>query len=249
MPQNKRSNHKRILTLAALVAFSVPSFALQADTIFGVHAEAQYWQAKNKGHFEQGATQGIGGWESDQATRLTVSLNHFIPLIPNVMVERQWLKTAGANQEAVSGLPSLQSNWDLGHDTLTLYYRLFDNDLVQFHFGVSASRYDGHVLFTLNGVESEQSFKKTIPTGYVRLAAGLPFTGWSVRAQGHPVSFGDHDSYDLETALRYEFMSNVFLDGHLSIGYRTLNLKLDNVAGVSTDFDIKGPFVNLSLHF
>jgi len=85
--------------------------------------------------------------------------------------------------------------------------------------------------------------------GYIRLTAGLPLTGLSLRAQGHPASIGDHDVYDIEASLRYEFLDTMAVDGVVSLGYRQFNLKLDDASGLYTDYSISGPFLNVSLHF
>lgn len=255
--------NKLILGAAALGLLATTSFVSHADMLFGVHGEVQYWHAKNDGGFSTTQNTDDWAWDGEGATRLSLSLNHFVPLIPNVMIERQLLKSSGTLPHTEdytignSSFPApidgtsalLNTTWDLGHDTLTLYYRLFDNSLVQFFFGVSAKKYNGDMSVNIGGQTLRKDINQTIPMGYVRLTAGLPFSGLSLRAQGHPISIGDHDSYDMEASLRYEFLDTLALDGILSIGYRTLSLKLDNASGLYTDFEVKGPFVNLSLHF
>lgn len=256
-------NNKLVFGAAALSIFAASSFSSHADLLFGVHGEVQYWQAKNSGSFGLSPANDDWAWKSEGATRLSLSFNHFLPLVPNVMVERQLLKSSGtlAHTEdytigntvypaPVGGTPvNLTTNWDLGHDTLTLYYRLFDNSLVEFYFGVSAKKFNGDMLLNIGGTTLKQDIDETIPMGYLRLSAGLPLTGLSIRAQGHPVSIGDHDSYDMEASLRYQFLDSLVLDGVLSVGYRAFSLKLDNASGLYSDFEVKGPFLNLSLHF
>ncbi len=254
---------KNIFGLVVLVVFSVSSFESNADTIFGVHGEVQYWHAKNNGGFGLSPTNDYWDWNGEGATRLSLSLNHFIPLIPNVMVERQLLKSSASlahTQDYTIGdfsfpsptdgsLAMLNSTWDLGHDTLTLYYRLFDNSLIEFYFGVSAKKFNGEMSLDIDGTTLSRKIDETIPMGYVRLTAGLPFSGLSLRAQGHPISIGDHDAYDIEASLRYEFLNTLVLNGVLSVGYRTFSLKFENASGLYSDFELKGPFVNFSLHF
>jgi|SRR5690554_6905898 len=255
--------NKLMYGAAVCSMLAATSFSTQADMLFGVHGELQYWQAENSGSFGFSPSQDEWDWADEGATRLSLSFNHFLPLIPNVMVERQLLKTSGtlahtqnyAIGDVVFPAPTggataqLNSSWDLGHDTLTLYYRFFDNSLIEFYFGVSAKKFNGDMTMNIDGVTLNRAIDETIPMGYVRLTAGLPFTGLSLRAQGHPISIGDHESHDMEASLRYEFLDTLVLDGAVSVGYRTFSLKLDNAAGLYSDFEMKGPFINLSLHF
>ncbi|MCO4322594.1 TIGR04219 family outer membrane beta-barrel protein [Aliidiomarina quisquiliarum] len=256
-------NNKLVIGAVTLGILAASSFSSHADLLFGVHGEVQYWQAKNSGSFGSSLTNDNWSWKDEGATRLSLSFNHFLPFIPNVMVERQLLKSTGTLphiQDYTFGntvypapvggaAASLITDWDLGHDTLTLYYRLFDNSLIEFYFGVSAKKFNGDMLLNIDGTKLRRDIDETIPMGYLRLTAGLPLTGLSIRAQGHPVSLGDHDSYDMEASLRYEFLDTLVLDGVLSVGYRTFSIKLDNATGLYSDFEVKGPFVNLSLHF
>lgn len=233
----------------------------KADWLFGVHTEAQYWQAENDGGFTQSPENHAWDWDDEGASRLSVNINHFVPFVPNVMIERQWLESSGIadhtsdlsirgttfNAPADGGI--LNSTWDLGHDTYTLYYRLFDNSLLEFYFGLSAKKFNGSMMVSDGTTTFSQDISETVPMGYVRITAGLPLTGWSVRAQGQPVSIGDHDVYDIEASLRYEFFNTLALEGVLAVGYREFSMKLDDASGLYSDFAVSGPFVNFSLHF
>ena len=144
---------------------------------------------------------------------------------------------------------NLETNWDLGHDTYTLYYRLFDNSLIEFYFGLSAKKFNGSMMVSDGNSTFSQDISETVPMGYLRLTAGLPLTGFSVRAQGQPVSIGDHDVYDMEASIRYEFLDTMAFDGVIALGYRQFDFQLDDASGLYTDFSLTGPFLNVSLHF
>src|SRR5690554_2735298 len=87
---------KILLGVAACGMLATTSFSSQADMLFGVHGEVQYWQAENDGGFGISPTHEEWDWKDESATRLSLSFNHFIPLIPNVMFERQLLKSSGS---------------------------------------------------------------------------------------------------------------------------------------------------------
>lgn len=257
---------KSFYTLIAGSLFASYSFintSYAADTIFGIHGEFQYWNANIDGSFGQTPGGEKWRWEDDKASRLSLSLNHFIPLVPNVMLEKQSLSTGGQlspNQNFIIGgvdftdpmledASLLHSNLNLDHDSLTLYYRLFDNSLIQFYFGATAKRFSGSLDIQSNDLVHFQKIDYTVPMGYLRLTAGLPFTGLSVRAQGQPISFGSHDAYDIEVALRYELFDAVALQGVIAAGYRSFNLQIEDKGQFYTDLEMKGPFINFSLHF
>lgn len=248
---------------AAIAGLGLFSFSPFADTLFGVHGELQYWHATNKGQFGTHTAGSNWDWDGEGASRLTININHFLPFVPNVQLEKQLLESKGTlphlqdftvgNQTfnaPIDGSSSLlHSNWDLGHDALTVYYRLFDNDAIQFHFGASGRKMTGD--FYVNSANESYSVKldETIVLGYVRATVGLPFSNFSFRVQGYPVSFGSHNVYDMEASVRYQFMDNIVLDGHLSAGYRIYSVELDSSPDLMTNFELSGAFVSLALHF
>lgn len=231
--------------LVAMAAFMAVSTApAQADWIFGVYAEGQHWMPEATGSYGTQGNQVAYDLEDEGQLQLAVALHHPIPLIPNIRLERQELETTGFRSGSDNGT---QHTLDLQHDTVTLYYRLLDNQLARIHFGVSAKRFDGYVGETLSG----NGFKvdETIPTGYLMGSLGLPFSGLSVYARGHLLAFDDNKVQDIEAGVQYRLFNTPLLDGNLQVGYRAFNLELDNVAGLYTDFEFKGPFVGFQLHF
>jgi len=158
----KLNKVKSVLVATSVFMFSTGSAS--ADWLFGVHAEAQYWQAENDGGFTQSPADHDWAWDDEGATRLSLNINHFVPFVPNVMIQTQSLESSGSalhlNDLTVRGTtfvtPAnagdmtefLDSTWDLSHETYTLYYRLFDNSLIEFYFGLSAKKFNGEMMVT-----------------------------------------------------------------------------------------------------
>lgn len=238
-------------SLTAVAVSSALLFSATASAeLFSLEAEAQYWQAKpSGGHSSTALERREYSWNDSGQVRLSASLYHFIPLIPNIKVETQKLEFTGDRQMASIDFNTDTVTIDLSHETFTLFYAPLDNGLTQFHFGVSLKQFDGFVAENYGYTDQPMwMVNEDIYSGYVRGSFSLPFTGFSVMAQGH-VGISDHDSYDVEAAVRYRFLDSMALDGYVSIGYRALKLHLDDANSLSTDYEFKGPFLNLALRF
>jgi outer membrane protein len=237
---------KKAALVASMVLASTAAPA-QADILFGVYGEAQYWMTDTQGGYgtEQDFTD--LDFEDERQVRLALALHHPIPLLPNVRVETQQLESTSPfiNDGDVTG-NQFDGEIDLGHDTLTLYYGFLDNDLVRLHLGASAKRFDGYVR-DYSGVTWD--VEETIPTGYAMVSGGLPFTGLSIYGRAHAFTFDDSELTDVEAALEYRFLDSALLDGKIQLGYRVFNIELDNIAGLYSDLEFSGPFVGLQLHF
>lgn len=232
---------KKAAFIVSAVLATTAAAPAQADWIFGVYGEAQYWATDTAGGY--GSTQDFTDFEfeDERQARLSVALHHPIPLLPNVRLETQELETTSSFLADAA-----EAEVDLGHETLTLYYRFLDNDVVRFHLGASAKRFDG---FVRDFSGTSWDIEETIPTGYGMISAGLPFSGLSVYARAHAFAFDDSELTDIEAAVQYRLLDSVLLDGSIQLGYRVFNIELDNVAGVYSDLEFKGPFVGVQLHF
>ena len=225
-----------VVALGALVA-AQPA---KADILFGVYGEAQYWFADTSGGYGASESLTYYNFDDDSQLRLSVALQHSVPLIPNIRIETQNMKTTSWPPNGAS------SELDLSHDSAILYYTFLDNSLVRFHAGVAAKRFNGYVS---DAVGNSWNLSETIPTAYGLIGVGLPFTGLSAYARGHALAIDSSSLQDVEVALQYQFFDTLLLDGSIQVGYRYFNLELDNVAGLYSDVEFKGPFVGLQLHF
>lgn len=230
-----------------VVGLAISSFALVTPAtadLLSIEAEAQYWFANANGEHRVGDFTTVGNdWDSDGQTRLSLALEHFLPLVPNVKVSSQALEFDAAREGQFA------ARSDLGHETLTLYYAPLNNDLLTVQFGASLMRLRG----SINEVGGEsaalsQSISEDIGMAYLRASTGLPFTGFSVVGQGQFSIGSDNDVYDIEAAVRYRFLDTV-LDGHIAVGYRDMQMQLDKNTNFATDYSFKGPFVSLMVRF
>lgn len=235
----------KTLVISAALALTavVASQPANAAILFDVYGEAQYWQTDVSGGYAFRENFDEFELEDESQTRLSLAFQHPVPLLPNIRIETQDLKS----MEASEGIELQPAELDLSHDTLTLYYAFLDNTLVRLHAGVAAKRFDG---FVRDRDGRDVSLSETIPTAYAMVGAGLPFSGLSVYARGHLLAIDDSSLRDIEAGLQYRlFRAGGVLDGNIQVGYRSFSVEFDDVAGLYSDVEFKGPFVGFQLHF
>lgn len=217
------------LTLASL--FALPA---GADTL-GLKAHVSYWQPELSGHsrttpaldFERDL-----GLSDEAQYSYSVALEHPVPLLPNVRVQRNDLQ-AGAQYGV------LRSELDLSHTDATFYYEVLDNWL-NLDIGVNYTDYDGAGLsLRAPGLRYQETSKSNSVGLYAHGAVELPFTGLSAHLELNGVGT-DNGKVDSSISLAYEANSLV-----VAGGYRSISFKGDDFP----DADFDGAFINLGLHF
>lgn len=253
---------KKLCITAALAMASVAPIA-QADMIFGLYAGAEVWQAETSGSFSQNSDLQTFAFEDETLTNFYVALEHPIPLIPNIKIKHNELEVTGSTT-LTSGFEfgdtvfqvGTKANTvsDLTHNDLILYYEIFDNDLVAIDLGLNAKQFDGSIVVSgqeqsLGVVSETVDFSGYVPMAYAAAEVGLPFTGLSVFAEGSLLSVGDSKVQDYQVGVAWEFIDSMAIDVAVKVGYRSLVLELDDLDDIYTDFEVKGPFAGLQVHF
>ncbi|MBA3988698.1 MAG: hypothetical protein C0463_06175 [Idiomarina sp.] len=231
---------KYAIVASALALGLTTAAPAKADILFGVYGEAQYWFAETTGGYGAGENFSNFNFDDENQLRLSLALHHPVPLLPNIRIETQDLKSQLVTSNGSQG------ELDLSHDSAILYYTLLDNTLVRLHAGVAAKRFNGYVSDTQGNA---WNLNETIPTAYAMVGVGLPFTGLSAHARGHLLAIDSSSIQDVEVALQYRVFDTALLDGSVQLGYRYFNVELDDVAGLYSDVEFKGPFVAFQLHF
>ena len=230
-----------------------------ADTVFGVYAGAQGCQTDVSGRYgSQQDTMQAFNFDSEQQTSFYVALEHPIPLVPNFKVRQNDLATVGLitlgsdfvfNGEFYASGTALQSAVDLSHTDYTLYYELFDNDLISFDLGLTAKDVDALVAVTDAVGRNELRGSGYVPTAYGQLRVGIPATDWTFYALANAVSIDDSEIRDFELGAEYRLIENALVDFNLQLGYRSIVIELDDIDSISSDLDFSGPYLGLEFHF
>ncbi|MCQ3829405.1 TIGR04219 family outer membrane beta-barrel protein [Microbulbifer elongatus] len=256
------------ITLAICAALA--SASASADTILGFDATLGAWKPAYSG------TIGVDNFNVDEfalaednVTFIQAALEHPIPLIPNILVAHSKIETNGAttldenvtfgDETFVAG-SELSANMTLSHTDATLYYEILDN-WVNLDLGLTARMYDGD--FQGDGVIGLACIPESAPcpsvqqtetielSGVLPMVYGvarfdLPFTGWSIIAQGNGTSYNGDRHTDLTAKIRWDFVPA--LDFAIEAGYRSMTLDVKELDALQSDLEIKGPYLGLNLH-
>lgn len=244
------------------VAILAPAFlisgAAQADTLLGIYAGGQVWDTENTGNFGSGNGSQSFGFADEKQKSFYLAFEHPVPLLPNIKIRDNELSTQGMvtlsedftyNGEGYTAGTSLASSVDLSHTDITLYYEIFDNDLLSFDLGVTGKKVDG--LLAVRDAQSENSLESDgwIPTGYAQLRVGIPATPLTVYGLANAVSVDDSSVRDIEAGIEYRLIENLAVDLNLQLGYRDITIELDDLDGIYSDLQFKGPYLGLEVHF
>jgi len=250
---------KKLLLAASLV--TVLSTSAQADTLLGLYLGGQVWANQAEGVFGENNNQIDFNLDDEQQGSFYIALEHPLPLIPNVKISSTTLDTKGATKLTSEFVfdnvtyqvdDTVNAAFDMSYVDYTLYYELFDNDLLTFDFGVTARDISGDVKVNsaiTTTLSSEVSVSGVVPMLYVSAIVGLPFTGFNVFAEGNFLSIGDNSLHDYQAGVSYELVDNLAIDINLTLGYRTVKMELDDLDDLSSNLDFDGVFVGAVVHF
>ena len=206
---------KVVLSIAAAMTLAA-ALPAQADTLLGVKVGADAWFTNAK----------VAGHKSDDtSTSYYASFEHFIPLVPNVMVRYNNIDTGNVNFE--------QSDF-------TAYYEILDNDLVALDLGVTMTKFTGVQI------QHQNSFSDWQPTVYAAAELGIPATPLSVFAQANAGKYDGTSLFDGQAGVKYT-LGLVAADLNLRAGYRMMayDFKKSNTG----DVDLDGWFAGVEVDF
>ncbi len=254
---------KKIALVAALT--TVLSTNVQADAL-GIYLGGQVWDNQASGTFGDGSSLVDFNLVDEKQNSFFIAFEHPLPLIPNARIASTSLETNGMttlgedfkfdDETFVSGA-DVNADFDVSYVDYTLYYELFDNDLLSFDFGITARDFDGDVtvstqITTNTGTVTQSdtiAVTDIVPMLYVATNVGLPLTGLNLYAQGNFLSIDDHTLYDYEVGVSYELIDNMVVDMNLNAGYRSVKLELEDLNDLYTNIEFDGVFVGTTIHF
>lgn len=250
---------KRALMAASLA--TVICANAQADTLLGLYIGGHIWANQAEGSFGEGATeQATFNFDDENQGSYFVALEHPIPLIPNIKISATTLDTVGSanietsfiiNGETFEADSELATTFDTSYVDYTLYYEIFDNDLLTFDLGLTARELESKIGVIEQSTlqESDLNVSAILPMLYVNTVIGLPFTGLNVFAQANFISYDDNSLYDYQLGLGYAVVDNLAVDLELTLGYRAVQLKLNDIDNLYSDLSFNGVFAGAIVHF
>ena len=244
-----------VLTLPVLIFLCVTT--ARADFV-GLKIGASHWAPDLSGSFNSLNNPTIDlvgdlGLDDTSQSSLVLTLEHPIPILPNVRYQGFDLDSRGASTpsgplafEGQSYNGTVTSTFDLSHDDIVLYYEVLDN-WVNLDLGLDLKRFDGEVGLSDNSgaISTSVLIDETVPLLYISARFDLPFTGFYVGADINSISIGDSSAEDSTIMLGYESGSGLGLEG----GIKKFSLELDDVNNLNTNLEYDGIYLNGYFHF
>lgn len=259
---------KKALLAVSLTALL--STAAQAD-IVGLYVGGQVWDNEATGTFGESGNLVDFGLEDEQQGSFYIAVEHPFPLIPNVKIAQTTLDTTGKTtlteeftfgDETFASGSSVNATFDVSFTDYTLYYELFDNGAFSFDFGITGRDFDGDVTVnsqvtivdgdgnsTTSTLEGDINTSQVVPMLYASTQIGLMLTGLNLFAEGNFLSFDDHTLHDYQVGISYDLVDNIAVDVNVMVGYRSVQLELEDLSDLYTDVEFDGVFAGVQLHF
>lgn len=109
--------------------------------------------------------------------------------------------------------------------------------------GVNIKFLNGNVR--QDNLDSSTNINATIPMFYATALFNLPVSGMSASIGGSHVSYDRYNAFDYEAKLRFEWRNGFGMQG----GWQHQQFSIDSGADLQTDFEAKGPFLDLFYRF
>lgn len=237
------------LTLLAPAAYSAP--------LVDIYAGAYSWNAELSGTVSSGGDDISFDRDLDfDKTRenvLYIGLEHPIPVLPNVRLRHSEVSDSARNTlsrqitfggETFNIADAVSSSYDLEMTDLTLYYSPLNN-WVKLDLGLNVRRLEAEFNIASSTDSARESASETIPMLHLAARGNLPFSGFYAGGEVNVVSY---DGSKLQDTNVYLGWTSDFLLG-VQVGYNRLDLELDDVSDLDSDFSLKGPYLALTFTF
>lgn len=244
----------RCTLLAA--AFAVAAGA-QADAI-GVRFGAYAWQPDYDGTVKSGGEQvdvnNDLGLDDDDASVFFIAIEHPVPLLPNVLIQRTQLDTKATQRltrtftfddVTYTASDTVKTDLDLSHTDATFYYEILDN-WAELDIGLTVRAFDDGVKLTATNAAKTSSadIDAVLPMLYVAAKFNLPLTGVYVAVNGNGVGYSGDTLLDYRAALGYE--STIGLGAE--VGVRNFDLNYED-GDDEADVTVRGGYASVFYHF
>ena len=245
-------------TLVAIVGLTLAPFA-SAD-MAGIEVGAYQWNPDYTGSITSSG-EGIDlvddlGYSDDTHNVVWASLEHPIPVIPNIKIvssdfssnaENVLTRTINFEDQEFTANENVSSVIDMSNIEYTIYYELLDN-WINLDGGITLRDYDGVVSLKTDpagsNLDEHQSLNFMIPLLYVKGRVDLPFTGFFVDGEINIISLDGNSISDTAFSLGYE--SEIGLGA--KAGFRTFSMDVDE-SDLLADIEFKGAYISAFFHF
>lgn len=256
------------LLYSALTASCLLCSNASAGVILDAQVGAGAWMAKTSGTIAYDA--GNINLENDLGLNdssngyFYADINHFVPIIPNIRIERQELKTNATKtanvtfgNETFSG--STKSDIDLTQNDLILYWgipglNILSAGILNVDFGINIKQYDGSItLSDVNSTKVESvDLDFIVPMGYLAAQIKPPFIPATISASTKMISYDGSELSDSMIMASIDLpIPFPLIDFRLDVGYKIqkLDISKDLSDDVNGNITNKGMMLGLSAKF
>jgi len=185
-------------------------------------------------------------------------IEHPIPVLPNVRLYygQSSFKGTGTVDRTrsfgnitVIANEKVKSEANLDYVDGTFYYQLLDN-VVSLDLGLNVRYMSGHVKVTrvATGESEEANIDFAFPMGYAMARVDIPTTGIFLKAEGSAIGYNGNRIVDAQIGAGYE-LGLVAANLGVEAGYKSQQIKLDDVDNASADVSVKGPYAGVYVDF
>ncbi len=209
-----------------------------ADVI-GVKADLSYWD------FDGYSQDTNFKHELDRqgTAQLSVAVEHPVPLLPNAKI-----KYVNLDSNSEQNTLANASEIELNNIDYILYYELLDT-IVHADVGAGLTQLDGTVQNLSNAAFNQYDLDEYSPLLYATVGVKLPFTGMSAKAEAIYSHGSDSQKTDVQAELQYDFIDNLLVDVGAKIGYRMMQVDVEQDQRPDLQLEFKGPYIGLDIHF
>lgn len=188
-------------------------------------------------------------WDEESQGYLFATLEHPIPLLPNVRLMHTSLDHSGSGTtsftfDGTTYSGNVANEFTIEQTDLLLYYEVLDN-VVSLDLGLNVRLLDiSYNIVDQLGNASTDSVDAPVPMIY-GLVGGSPWPGVMISAEGNFISFSGSTISDFNAKISYT--SDYFVG--IEAGYRVQTIELDDIDDTNADLEFSGPFVGAYLKF
>jgi outer membrane protein len=190
-------------------------------------------------------------WTEESQGYLFATLEHPIPLLPNVRLMYTSLDHSGSGNtnlgfdfENINFSGNVANEFTIDQTDLLLYYEVLDN-VVSLDLGLNIRLLDiTYKIADENGNNTNGSVSGPVPMIY-GLVGGSPWPGVLLSAEANYMAYSGSTVSDFTAKISY---TTDFFVG-IEAGYRTQTIELDDVDDTNANLDFDGPFIGAYLKF
>lgn len=271
----------RKIALSFLATASILTSSATAGMVIDIQAGVGVWQPELTGHVAYGTDNIRTKLELDDNLKIEdtnsnfnnnyvyIDIDHFIPILPNLRLERLNYSTKGdatltnsANfgDISFSNGNAVTTEVDMVQNDVILYWGIpglntLSAGILDVDFGLMAKQLDGYysIYETSNSANGDKvNFDVWIPMGYLAVQVDVPFLPLELEVSTKMISYEDSEISDNMAKASLALPIPIpLIDTKLDIGYREQTLKIDpNLIGnFDADIKAKGIFFGLSAKF